>query len=291
MGLGERDLHTGHMTTGHEWDGIRELNTRVPRPVYVFLGLAALFSLVYWVLMPAWPLGSTYTRGLLGTDERRTVVTELAQAAAARATWTHAIESASFAEIQADPALMRAVRGTGNVLFGDNCAACHGTDARGGTGFPDLTDGSWLWGGDPETIAETLRVGINASHPETRSSQMLAFGRDQLLTREEILAVVDYVRSLSQPDEADIAASAASEGAALFAENCASCHGADGTGGPELGAPNLTDGFWLYGGDRQSVFATVFGGRQGHMPHWEGRLTAVERKILALYLIDLGENR
>lgn len=291
MGLGERDLHTGHMTTGHEWDGIRELNTRVPRPVYIFLALAALFSLVYWVLMPAWPLGSTYTRGLLGVDERRAVVVEVERAAAARAAWTRAIEAASFAEIQADPALMQATRASGNALFGDNCAACHGTDAKGGTGFPDLTDASWLWGGDPETIAETLRVGINSTHPEARSSQMLAFGRDQLLSRAEILAVVDYVRSLSQPKEQEIAAPTLAVGATLFAENCASCHGADGSGDPELGAPNLTDGFWLYGGDRQSVFTTVFSGRQGHMPQWEDRLTPVERKILTLYLIDLGEGR
>lgn len=291
MGLGERDLHTGHMTTGHEWDGIRELNTRVPRPVYIFLALAALFSLVYWVLMPAWPLGSTYTRGLLGVDERRAVVVEVERAAAARAAWTRAIEAASFAEIQADPALMQATRASGNALFGDNCAACHGTDAKGGTGFPDLTDASWLWGGDPETIAETLRVGINSTHPEARSSQMLAFGRDQLLSRAEILAVVDYVRSLSHPKEEEIAAPTLAVGATLFAENCASCHGADGSGDPELGAPNLTDGFWLYGGDRQSVFTTVFSGRQGHMPQWEDRLTPVERKILTLYLIDLGEGR
>ena len=292
MEIGERDPYTGHMTTGHEWNGIKELNTRVPWPVYFFLGLAAAFSVVYWVLMPAWPLGATYTNGLLGIDQRTTVEANLRQAAMDRAAWIHGLEAASFEEILADPTQMQAVRETGHALFGDNCAVCHGTDARGGPGYPNLTDASWLWGGDPETVAETLRVGINATHDETRVSQMLAFGRDQMLDRATILSVVAYVQSLSSTQPASgPQADAVTAGKEVFAENCASCHGEEGTGGQEFGAPNLTDGFWIYGGDRQSIFTTVFNGRQGHMPSWDGRLTVAERKILTLYVLDLGAKR
>ncbi len=199
MAVGERDPYTGYMTTGHEWNGIKELNTPVPRPVYFFLIVTALFSVIYWVLMPTWPLGVTYTKGLLGIDQRNIVTESLKQAALERGVWTKRIETESFKDIQADPRLMDMVRQTGRTLFGDNCAACHGSTAQGGKGFPNLTTASWLWGGDPESIAETIRVGINSAHPQTRTSQMMAFGRDQILKKDEIDNVVSYVRSLSDP--------------------------------------------------------------------------------------------
>ncbi len=290
MAVEERDPHTGYLTTGHEWNGIKELNTPVPKPVFFFLAVTAAFAVVYWLLMPAWPLGVTYTRGLLGIDQRRTVAESLEEAAAQRAAWTQHIESADFAEIQADPRLMAIVRQTGRTLFGDNCSVCHGTHATGGPGFPNLTSGSWLWGGEPAAIAETVRVGINATHPDTRTGQMLAFGKDGILPRADVEKVVTYVQSLSDP-----AIAATPEqldaGREIFLANCATCHGDDGKGKTDTGAPNLTDRFWIYGGDRQSIFATVYGGRQGHMPSWEGRLSPVDRKILALYVLDLGQRK
>lgn len=292
MAVGERDSHTGHMTTGHEWDGIRELNTRVPRPVYFFLIVTAAFAVVYWLLMPAWPLGVTYTKGLLGIDQRKTVAEDLHRAAVEREVWTRQIEAGHYEEILVDQSLMRTVRETGATLFGDNCAVCHGARGEGGKAYPALIDSAWLWGGEPETIAETLRVGINSAHAETRTSQMLAFGRDQLLDRATILNVVAYVQSLSDPQlGSGPQASSVAAGEAVFAENCVTCHGADGTGSVDFGAPDLTDGFWIYGGDRQSIFDTVFNGRQGQMPSWEARLTALDRKILTLYVLDLGSAR
>jgi cytochrome c oxidase cbb3-type subunit 3 len=287
MSAAERDPHTGHMTTGHEWNGITELNTRVPRAVYFFLIATALFATGYWILMPAWPLGTTYTRGLLGVDQRSTVVETLQEAALDRATWEKRIADEDFAQIHADPQLMAVVRQTGHTLFGDNCAVCHGREAQGqaGKGFPNLTTDSWLWGGTPDKIAETIRVGINSTSPDSRVSQMLAFGRDGMLPRADIQNVVAYVRGLSQPTDAPAEQIAA--GKEVFAKNCASCHGEQAKGNPELGAPNLTDTFWIYGGDVTSVFASVWSGRQGHMPTWEGRLSPVDRKILALYLVDL----
>ena len=287
MAAEERDTYTGYLTTGHEWNGIKELNTPVPRPVYFFLLLAFLFSLGYWILMPAWPTGVTYTKGLLGLDQHAIVRASLEEAALDRSAWTKQIESKRFNDILADPRLMDVVRQTGHTLFGDNCAACHGRDAKGGPGFPNLTTASWLWGGDPEAIAETIRVGINSPHKDTRISQMPAFGRDQMLAAADIGKVVAYVRTLSDPTAAGQARPGEVEaGKALFAANCAACHGDDARGKTDVGAPNLADKFRIYGGDLQTVQITVWGGRQGHMPTWEARLSSLDRKILTLYLVD-----
>lgn len=288
MAVEERDPHTGYLTTGHEWNGIKELNTPVPRPVYFFLIATALFAVGYWILMPTWPVGVTYTKGLLGVDQRRTVAENLKQARLERSAWTKRIETESFSNIQSDPQLMTIVRQTGHVLFGDNCAACHGTNARGGKGFPNLTTTSWLWGGTPEAIAETIRVGINSPHPDSRASQMPAFGRDQVLPRADIENVVAYVRTLSDAAASkEVPAEKIKAGQAVFAANCVSCHGDDARGNPQMGAPNLTDKFWIYGGDPQTIATTVWNGRQGRMPTWEGRLSPLDRKILALYVFDL----
>ena len=196
----DRDALSGYMTTGHEWNGIKELNTPVPRPVYVFLALAFLFSVGYWVLMPAWPLGVTYTKGVLGIDQRNVVAASLKEAAADRDVWTRKIQSESYAAIQSDARLMTIVRETGHALFGNNCAACHGIDAKGGPGFPNLTTSSFLWGGKPEDIFNTIRVGINSGHPDTHVSQMPAFGHDGMLPRPDILKVIAFVYSLSHPN-------------------------------------------------------------------------------------------
>jgi cytochrome c oxidase cbb3-type subunit 3 len=288
MAIGERDPYTGYLTTGHEWNGIKELNTPVPRAIYAFLIAAVLFSVGYWVLMPAWPLGLTYTKGLLGLDQRTTVTESLKQAALDREIWTKRIGAESYQAIQADRNLMTIVRQTGHTLFGDNCAACHGFDAKGGKGFPNLTATSWLWGGDPDAIAETIRVGINSAHPQTRVAQMLAFGRDQILQRTDVENVGGYVQTLSDPAAGNqIPSAKLVAGKAVFAANCAACHGDEGKGNVELGVPNLTDNVWIYGGDPQSIFTSVWSGRQGHMPTWENRLSAIERKILTLYLVDL----
>ena len=288
MAVEERDPVTGYLTTGHEWNGIKELNTPVPRVVLFFLIATFLYSLVAWVLLPAWPLGVSYTKGLLGIDQRNTVAEEIKHAELERSVWSKRIEAESYAQIQVDPKLMRIVRQTGSTLFGDNCSGCHGRTAGGGQGFPALVSSTWLWGGTPEAISETIRVGINAPHKDTRMSQMLAFGRDGMLKRDEVISVVDFVRSLSDPSVAKtVTAEKLAAGKALFTANCASCHGDNAKGNAEFGAPDLTDKFWLYGSDAQSVFASVWGGRQGQMPSWEGRLPALDRKILTLYLVDL----
>ena len=288
MELGQRDPVTGRNTTGHEWNGIEELDTPVPRVVLFFLFATILFSIVYWVLMPAWPLGWSYTKGLLGFDDRAVVTKAVSDATAERAVWTDRVASADFATIQQDPELMRAVTQTGRTLFEDNCAVCHGVDAKGGPGYPNLAAKAWLWGGSPEQIVETITVDINSGHADTRVSQMMAFGRDGVLDRKQVNDVVAYVRSLSGATPAAGDADRLKAGQEVFAANCVACHGDDGKGKTDMGAPDLTDSHWIYGGDTQSVFNTVYAGRQGHMPHWGDRLTPVDIKVLALYVNSLG---
>ena len=288
MAVEERDPLTGYLTTGHEWNGIKELNTPVPRPVWFFLITTALFSLGYWILMPAWPIGVSYTKGLLGIDQRNILAESLKNAALERSVWTRRIESESYAQIQADPQLMQAVRQTGHALFADNCAVCHGSKATGGKGYPNLTTNSWLYGGTPEQIFETILVGINSAHADSRIAEMPAFGGSQMLPRADIEKVARYVQALSDPAARQkLGAAAFEEGHKIFAASCASCHGEDAKGLIETGAPDLTDPYWIYGGSLAAIYDTLWNGRKGHMPTWEGRLSALDRKILALYLVDL----
>lgn len=290
MAVEERDPHTGYLTTGHEWNGITELNRPVPRLVWIVLAITVLYSVVTWVLVPAWPLGTTYTPGVLGIDQRTSVAESLERAAQARSGWASRIEAEDHAAILADAELMHVVRNTAPTLFADNCALCHGAGGRGGPGYPSLVDGTWLWGGSPEEVAQTIRVGINSSHPDTRFSEMPAFGRDAMLPRPAIQDVTAFVRALANPALAATADPAQlARGREVFDANCGACHGPDGRGIAGTGAADLTTGNWIYGGDLESVFASIFHGRQGHMPHWEGRLSPLEQKLLTLHVLDLAE--
>ena len=279
----ERDHHSGYLTTGHTWNGIAELNAPVPRAVWWFFWVTHVVALLIVILLPAIPLWSTYSKGLLGRDQYRSVDAAVEAAIQTRSVWTAQIAMLPYTAIQADPGLMQIVRDTGATLFGTNCAACHGTQAMGGPGFPNLIDADWLWGYDPDTIAETLRVGINAAHPDSRIAQMPAFGHDELLNRAEVATLVPYVAGLSVPGTVPDPAAAR-----LFADNCAACHGEDAKGRQDVGAPDLTDDVRLYGGDAAALHATLWDGRQGRMPAWETRLTETDRKILTLYVLDLG---
>ena len=289
MSVEERDEHTGHMITGHEWDGIKELNRPVPKVVWLGLVVTGLFSIVYWILMPAWPHVESYTKGLLGINQRAIVAEDMRAAAAERSEWTQQIETLSYEEIQANEFLMHVARQTGRTLFQDNCGACHGMQAQGGDGFPRLTDDAWLWGNDPEIIEEVIRVGINSSHRRTKIAMMLGFGEGGMLDRDTTLDLVRYVLSFSgkAPTGADQIESLAA-GKKTYDTICIGCHSPDGSGNRNLGAPSLKDDYWVFGGDEESVYNSIFKGRSGHMPHWEGRLSAVQRKILTLYVLDIG---
>ena len=277
----ERDSFTGRETTGHEWNGIKELNSPVPRIIWAFLICTVIFAAVWTILMPSWPGVHTYFRGLLGMDQRTAVAQTIAAANLDREVWTKRITDESIASIQADPALMQVVRETGHAIFGDNCAACHGANATGGPGFPNIAQAPTLWGDDPDTIAETIRVGINSSHPDTRVSQMLAFGRDQMLTPAQVNDMTEYVVALSHRKAN---AAAVQRAAPVFAEQCAACHGANGTGNQQVGAPNLTDADWLYGSSREAIHGQIWNGRGGVMPAWHNRFDPETIKAIAVYI-------
>jgi cytochrome c oxidase cbb3-type subunit 3 len=289
MEVNERDPVTGRETTGHEWNGIKELDTPIPRGVLMFLIVTHLWAIAWWFFVPSWPLGTSFTRGFLDVDQRTTVEARVIEGRQERAAWTSRIGTEPYDTILADEALMQTVRSTGRQLFGDNCAACHGRDGKGGANYPDLTDNDWLWGGGPEMIEQTMRVGINTAHPDSRIGQMPAFGRDEMLDREQVRDVAAYVYSLSNPDYSTPGnLDRINAGREVFVTTCAACHGENAQGNPEVGAPNLTDAHWIYGGSLDSIITSVHAGRQGHMPTWDERLTTAEMRTLAVYVHDLG---
>lgn len=279
------DPVTGVETTGHEWDGIKELNQPLPKWWLYVLYACIAWSIGYWVAYPAWPLISGYTQGALGYSQRETVTRNIADARAMQATSNEAIANASVEEIKASPELLQFAMAGGRAAFGDNCAPCHGRGAQGGKGFPNLNDDDWIWGGKLADIHQTLLYGIRGNAGETRQSAMPRFGLDQILERAQIADVAETVLALSgAPHDA----AAAERGKQLFADNCAACHGDEGKGNPELGAPNLSDAIWLYGAAKADIVKSIETGRGGVMPAWTGRLDESTIKKLTVYVHSLG---
>jgi cytochrome c oxidase cbb3-type subunit 3 len=285
-GKRERDQHTGLEDTGHEWDGIRELDRPLPR-WWLWTWYACIAAaIVYWVLMPAWPLVHTNTPGLLGKSvlARVTIEQDLKALAAQRGAEAHMLDSASLEQIEKDPKLQAYSLAVGQSIFGDNCATCHGQGGAGGKGYPNLRDDVWLWGGTLEDIQRTITVGVRSGHPQARGAEtiMPSFGRDQMLTEAQISDLTEYVMALSHR-KADPAAVARAR--QTFADQCAACHGPDGKGNPaKPGAPNLTDADWLYGSGREAIHDQIWFGRNGVMPTWEARFSPETIKALAVYV-------
>ncbi len=284
----EKDDHTGTATTGHEWDGIKELDTPLPRWWLWIFYATIVWSVIYMVFMPAIPglpgmsADGDHTRGLRNHSERANVAVAMEALEASRASGFEALRGASIEEIENDPQLLQFVIAAGESAFGDNCATCHGAGAQGFIGYPNLNDDVWLWGGTYQDIHDTLMWGIRTDHPDTRFSQMPAFGRDELLSNAQIAAVSDHVLSLSGLAEPN------AEGAEIYAIQCASCHMDDGRGDRLQGAPNLLDAEWLYGSERQQVIDIIYRGPYGVMPGWEGRLDDATIDALAAYVYLLG---
>ena len=281
----EKDTLSGRETTGHEWDGVKELNTPLPTWwVYTFYA-TIVFAVVYCVLYPSWPWLNGHTQGLLGYSSRAELMGELAAQSRSRAAFVDRIRAASLADIQKNPELLAFAVAGGRSAFQTNCIQCPGAGGAGNTGFPNLVDDDWLWGGGVDQIYRTIEHGVRNSDDNSRQSMMPRFGADGLLTGQQVGSVTDYVLSLSGK------AKATAEGAAIFRDQCAACHQADGKGNQELGAPNLADGIWLYGGDRDSVYGSIFYARNGSMPAWTGRLDEATMKMLAIYVHSLGGGR
>lgn len=282
----EIDSVTGSKIHPHEWDGIRELETPPPRWWALTYIATIIFSLAWWVLYPAWPSISGYTKGLLGYSTRNELAQTMEAVKAAQAPMNDRLASLDYPAIAADADLMNFAVAGGRALFAENCAQCHGAGAQGNVGFPNLLDDDWLWGGDYATLATTIEHGIRAAGDDaTRQSLMPAFGKDAMLTREQVADVTQYVLSLSgkATDEA-----AAGRGEAVFAEQCVACHAEKGVGNREMGAPGLADAIWLYGGDAKAIQAQIWNPRHGVMPAWAGRLDALAIKKLVLYVHSLG---
>lgn len=286
---GRVDSVTGVPTTAHVWDGIEELNNPLPRWwLWIFVA-TIVWSFGYWVAYPAWPLVTSYSKGLLDWHSRDAVVEDLNGLARLRAGMAQKLESASLQEIRSDPELLTFARAMGRPAFADNCGPCHGQGGGGAKGYPNLNDDDWLWGGTLTEIERTIRFGARSTSDEGHSGNMPAFGRDEILKRSEISTVADYVRSLSGlavDKDADLAA-----GAKIFADNCAACHGPQGAGQKEIGAPNLTDAIWLYGSDKATIVDVLWGGRGSVMPAWNGRLSDSTIKALTVYVHSLGGGR
>ena len=280
----EKDIVTGQDTTGHEWDGLKELNTPLPKWwVYILWG-TVVWSIIWCLLYPSVPWLHGYFHGLLGYSQRAAVDADVRAVAAQRAGIMDRVAALSFDDIRKDPQLMAAAQTAGRIAFANNCQPCHGAGGGGNPGYPALAAGAWIWGGTLEAIQQTITHGIRSGDPDARQSQMPRFGADGVLQPAQIQQVADYVMTLyGKADGKDVSA-----GQKLFAENCVVCHGEAGQGNRELGAPRLASRVHLYGDDRATVVAQITSPRMGVMPNWNTRLDPATIKSLALYVHSLG---
>lgn len=271
-------------TTGHEWDGIKEYNKPLPKWwLYTFYA-CIVWAIGYSIAYPSWPGIKAATPGLLGFSTRVNVAKAIEAHEAELAPINAKLAAADLGAIADDQELLTYANNAGAAVFLTWCAQCHGSGAAGAKGYPNLLDDDWLWGGDIENIATTVNHGIrNETDPDARYSQMPAFG--DILPKAEIAAVVEHVVSLSS-DDYDRAL--AESGSTVFADNCAACHGDGAEGNREMGAPDLTDAIWLYGGDRDTLTATVRDARFGVMPAWGQRLSDADVRAVSVYVHSLG---
>jgi cytochrome c oxidase cbb3-type subunit 3 len=284
----EIDQHTGVETTGHSWDGIKELNTPLPRWwIWVFY-ISIVWAIGYWVAFPAWPMFSDYTKGMLGYSERAAVNAAVAEDKKAQGKWNEAVSKATLAEINSNPELLNFSIAVGRSAFANNCAGCHGRGAQGAGGYPNLNDDNWLWGGSLEQIDQTILHGVrNGIDADARGAGGGMPERASVLKPDQISDVAEYVLSLSKRS-ADTAA--AERGKAVFEGDggCTTCHGDDAKGNKELGSANLTSGIFQWGGTKADLVKTISEGRAGVMPAWSGRLEPETIKELAVYVHSLG---
>lgn len=279
----EKDAISGRETTGHEWDGIKELDTPLPRWWLTVLYATIVFAVVWCVLYPSVPFARSYFRGILGYSQRTELTQAMERAAAGQADMRGALQNASLQQILDNAELRSFAVAGGKAVFANNCAVCHAPGGAGRPGYPSLADDKWLWGGKLDEIAATVAHGIRAGDAKTRTSAMPRFGEDQILTQAQIADVAAFVRSLSDQHVAR-----SPKGEAVYAEQCAACHGKAGEGSREFGAPALRDGLWLYGGTADAIARQINNPRHGVMPAWTGRLNPVDLKMVTIYVHQLG---
>ena len=262
------DQDPENRTTGHNYDGIEEYDNPLPRWWFQLFILTMVFSAIYLVLYPG--LGNF--KGILNWTSTGELQHDIEQGQKAYEKSYAIFNKMSVDDLVDDADAMK----MGARLFSNNCAVCHGADAGGNFGFPDLTDKDWLYGGTPDTIQATITNG--------RQGAMPAWG--SLLGEEKVGQVVEYVLSLSAQDHS---AALAEQGKVVFEQNCAVCHGADGKGNQAMGAPNLTDSIWLYNGTREGITQTVRGGRNNQMPAQKDLLREEKIHLLTAYVYSLSQ--
>ena len=271
-------------TTGHSWDGIREFNNPLPRWWLWTFYATIIWGIAYMVVYPAFPLLKQATQGLIGYDSRASLEEDINHYNQANAPLDTALVSTALDDISARPDLAHYAATGGAAVFKTFCAQCHGAGAAGAKGYPNLLDDDWLWGGSLSDIHLTIRHGIRQEgDDDTRFSEMPAFG--EILERSEIADVSHYVLSIADSTHDP---SLVDSGREIFADNCADCHGPEGRGNRDLGAPNLTDRIWLYGGSQKNLAETITNGRKGMMPAWQDRLTEAQLRHVAYYVHQLG---
>jgi cytochrome c oxidase cbb3-type subunit 3 len=254
--------------TTHVWDGnLTEFNNPLPRWWFWLFVLTTAWGLGYLVFYPG--LGGF--RGTLGWTQEQQHASEVTAAKAVQAPRYAHFATLSLEQLAQDPDAM----GEARSLFANGCAGCHGSDARGALGFPNLTDNDWLYGNAPETLLTTIGAGRMGVMP----------GWQAALTDAGVDEVVAYVQSLSGTANKPELVQA---GAARYAMFCVACHGADARGNPVLGAPSLADGVWLYGGDAATLRTSIAAGRQGQMPAHEALLGKDRVRLMAAYVLSLG---
>lgn len=281
----EKDTVTGTNTTGHEWDGLKELNTPLPKWWLYVLYATVVWAAVWCVLYPSIPGISGYFHGVLGYSQRTAVNDDVRAVMAQRAGVMDQIAKLPFDQIRKNEQLMAAADIAGRIAFANNCQPCHGAGGGGQPGYPALAAGAWIWGGTLDDIQQTITHGIRSGDEKARDQQMPRFGLDGILKPDEIQQVADYVMTLyGKPEQGkDVSA-----GKKLFADNCAICHGDAGQGDREKGAPRLASQVHLYAGNRDAVVAQITGPRMGVMPAWHTRLDEATIKSLAIYVHSLG---
>jgi cytochrome c oxidase cbb3-type subunit 3 len=278
------DELSGIETTGHEWDGIRELNNPMPRWwVWTFYA-TILWAVCYAIAYPSIPMIRDATKGLLGFSSRAELQQDLKKAEAAQTRFHDMIAAKTVQEIDADPSLREFAIAGGSSAFKVNCAPCHGSGASGGPGFPNLNDDDWLWGGDLDSIQKTIAHGIRYDGDgDTHVSEMPAFQGvlDPVQTRQVAAYVWGLTNTPSNPASAEA-------GKQIFLDNCSPCHGDDAKGKSEIGAPNLADSIWLKGSGEDAIIRQVTAPKHGVMPAWAGRLSDTTVKELTVFVHSLG---
>ena len=282
----EVDSFTGVSTTGHEWDGIKELNNPLPRWWLWTFYICIVWAIGYCFAYPSIPLINGATTGFLGWHSRSAVVQSLTDLQKSRGALMQKLASTPLDQIEQQPELLAFARAAGAAAFANNCAPCHGAGGQGSPGYPNLNANRWLWGGKLDQIYETIEHGVRSGDPKGHQGSMPDFGKAGILTQPQIEQVANYVRSLSglkTEAGADLDA-----GAKVFADNCVPCHGKNAKGKTSIGSANLTTKVWLYGSDLKTIEAGVTNGHGGVMPYWDGRLDPTTIKALAIFVHTLG---